>query len=211
MHLHFLGSLQDINRLSVDGKYSFKNAGLELPGSPHKFRNIKGEIKIIHEPLKLDVKGEKLPQWNIRFMNFSGDFGKNEFLGFDGAIRFGSGKPYVSSSGQIKIHAAESSPLLNRLARHQPGLDILQGAEFIDGTLWVKIKGRSRSLDPSSFLTPDQIRFAKVSLKHTKLSRPLQDLEGNFKFTRRGVEIQHAKGRYGNSPINIIVTITIYF
>ncbi len=205
VRIHFLGSLDDIHRLTINGEYVFQKARARYPGSPHEFKNIQGKIGITHQAMKPPQGKRKTvpPSWGIRFTDFKGDFGRNGFSGLGGKIRIGSGKPYVQSTGQIKIHAPELPQWLNFFTSKRRPYDLMDDTEFTKGTLFILIKGQGRSLDPRSILTPHQIRAEDVSLKHSKLPSPLSKLEGNLQLTPQGIEIKRLNGLYGQSKIFI--------
>ena len=204
LKLNFLGTLDDINELDINGQYSFHDGGFKPLTASQHLEALSGKIELKHATLKNNWRknGKKnASAWIIRFSDLQGKFGRNGFERMQGEIKLGLEKPYFKSSGEIKIFAPELPKWLTGEFRFQETL--LNKIEFLDGNLLIKVSGESKNLDLKSQLNPHEVTLQNVSLKYANLSQEISRLKGTLKLSPEEITFEKIDGTYGISPFKI--------
>lgn len=201
----FKGPMESSERLAIDGKLSMNDATFKQKNLlPLPVAGLKGQVNFNHPPRDPADKVTATLPWHVTFADFSGIFGKNSFSNLNAEISLVNGKPFIKSSGDLKLRPEEKPVVLtDSFPLEGDFQSYLQQTVFLDGEIYTNFHSEGNPMIPESSKDWGTLELKNLKLKSQKGFRPLSNLSGSLSYSESGIKLKNIQGNYGKSPIHL--------
>lgn len=203
IQITFKGPMESVDPLAIDGALEMNNAVFKQKKLlPLPVAGLKGKITFNHAPIAPSAK-VALP-WRVNFVGFSGTFGKNSFSDLKAEISLVDGKPFLKSSGNLRL-LPEASPiaLTDSFPLEGEFQPYLQQTLFLDGEIFAVFHSEGNPMVPESTKDWGNLEIKNLKLKSKKGFQAASNLTGALSYSGEGIKLKNIRGDYGKSPVKL--------
>jgi len=202
--INFKGPLNSPDNLYIDGELNVDKTSFEQSHLHFPFSDIQGKI-LFHKISNRNIKKENdsSSPWDIRFQNFSGNFGEHSFSELGGEFTLVEDALLRKVWGKFNLGVLEATQIISDPIGGKIN-EILQGVSFQGGEVSLEFTSIGNPLAPKSIRNKGTIHLKNVSINHNENFQSLSNISGLVRFDGKKIQLETTQGHLGNSPIKII-------
>lgn len=201
----FKGPMVSVDALAINGNLAMTNATYNQKKMlPLPVTQLKGKITFDHAPIDPKITPAPVLPWRVSFDEFSGNFGKNSFSKLKSDISLLNGKPFLKSSGKLKLRPEEHPVVLtDSFPLEGEFQTYLQQTLFLDGAILADFHSEGNPMTPEISKDWGVLELKDLKLKSIKGFQALSNLSGILIYSEKGIKLKNIRGDYGKSPIKL--------
>jgi hypothetical protein len=201
--INFKGPLDTPDNLFIDGELNVGQTSFEQSHLNFPFSDIKGKILFhrISNQNRNSTSGSS--PWDIRFQEFSGQFGDHSFSELGGEFTLVEDAPLRKVWGKFQLGVLEAAQFISGPFEGKLN-EFLQGVSFQGGEVSLDYTSTGNPLKPKSIRKKGTINLNNVSINHHENFQSLSNISGLVKFDGKKIQLETSRGYYGGSPIKIV-------
>ncbi|MCH8208472.1 MAG: AsmA family protein [Nitrospinae bacterium] len=203
--IHFQGPLSVPDKLMVDGELEIVQTSFKQDAFPSSINEINGKI-LFHRASARETENKEnyiAEPWDIKFKDFSGNFGAHSFSELGGELTLVGDEPLKRVRGKFKLGFMEAAQLISD-SFDANLYSFLQDLQFLGGDVLLDYSSEGNPLVRKSLSRKGTLELINLSFNHKEGYQPLSGISGVIQFDNKRVSLETTSAWYGSSPVRII-------